>query len=112
MASKRENRSGPSKKKPINASRITRVILSLLLIGVIIYAVIRLSSINGQLNAKKAELKDINDQIELQEIKNSEMEQLNNYSGEELSNYIEQLAREQLDYIKPGERVFVNVSGD
>ena len=33
-------------------------------------------------------------------------------SPTEFSKYVEEKAREELDYIKEGERVFVNISGD
>ena len=96
----------------INTGFLIRILLIVLFIGVIIYSVVSLSNINIQLAQKNEELRDIQNQIEVQEIKNEEMNKLYNYSGDELSDYIEQLARDELDYIKQGERVFVNVSGD
>ena len=40
------------------------------------------------------------------------MNDLYNSSDEEFSQYVEDIAREDLDYIRQGERVFVNISGD
>ena len=36
---------------------------------------------------------------------------MKNYSDEENAEYMEQIARTELDYVKNGERVFVNVTG-
>ena len=78
----------------------------------IIYSVVSLIGIQAQINERKAELEDIRSQITVQEIKNEEMNKTYNLSDQERSDYIEQIARDDLDYVKEGERVFVNVSGD
>jgi len=77
-----------------------------------IYSLVTLVSLYSQIGDKKGELKEINNKIAIQEIKNEDMNSLYNSSDEEFAEYIEQIAREDLDYIRPGERVFVNVSGD
>ena len=77
-----------------------------------VYSVVTLISLYSQIGQKKSELESIKDEIAIQEIKNEEMNELYNSSDEEFSGYIEQIAREDLDYIKDGERVFVNVAGD
>ena len=45
-------------------------------------------------------------------IKNEDMKHALNADEEETKEYIERVAREDLDYAKPGERVFVNIAGD
>ena len=77
-----------------------------------VYSVVTLVDLYSQIAVKKSELEAINGEITIQEIKNEEMNELYNSSDEEFSDYVEQIAREDLDYIKQGERVFVNVSGD
>ena len=77
-----------------------------------VYSVVTLVNLYSQIGQKKSELEAINGEIAIQEIKNEEMNELYNSSDEEFSRYIEQIAREDLDYIKQGERVFVNVAGD
>ncbi len=77
-----------------------------------VYSVVTLVDLYSQIAVKKSELESINDEITIQEIKNEEMNELYNSSDEEFSGYVEQIARDDLDYIKQGERVFVNVSGD
>ncbi|MBQ8861072.1 MAG: septum formation initiator family protein [Ruminococcus sp.] len=77
-----------------------------------VYSVVTLVDLYSQIAEKKSELEDINNEITIQEIKNEEMNELYNSSDEEFSKYVEQIAREDLDYMRQGERVFVNVSGD
>lgn len=112
-----DNTSMPSNKprrglSEKGSNRLTRVLLIVLFVGVLIYSVITFATTQSQLSEKRKELESINKQIEIQEIKNEEMNKLYNYSGDQLSDYIEQIARDELDYVKQGERVFVNVSGD
>ncbi len=62
---------------------------------------------------KRAELEELHAQIAAQDTKNEEIREtvksLENDSG--LKEYAEKKAREDLDYAKPGERVFVDVGG-
>ena len=41
-----------------------------------------------------------------------ELKDIKNYKGAERDDYIENIAREDLNYLKNGERVFINVSGN
>ena len=77
-----------------------------------VYSVVTLVNIYSQISEKKSELKELQGEITVQEIKNEEMNDLYNSSDEEFSQYVEDIAREDLDYIRQGERVFVNISGD
>lgn len=97
-------------KKPLLNLRY--LVLCVVVLVFAVYAVITLVDLYSQIGDKKNELEALNDEITVQEIKNEEMENLYNYSDEEFSGYVEQIAREDLDYIKQGERVFVNVAGD
>mgnify|MGYP002516716396 CR=1 FL=1 len=95
-----------------SSSYFRYILLCVVVLFFVIYAVVTLASLYSQIGDKKAELQQINNKISIQEIKNGEMNKLYNSSDEEFSEYIEQIAREDLDYIRQGERVFVNVSGD
>lgn len=97
-------------KKPLLNLRY--IVLSIVILVFTVYSVITLVDIYSQIAQKKSELEDINNEITIQEIKNEEMNELYNSSDEEFSQYVEQIAREDLDYMRQGERVFVNVSGD
>lgn len=62
---------------------------------------------------KRTELADLQAKIAAQDTKNEEIrntvKSLENDDG--LKNYAEKKAREDLDYAKPGERIFVDVGG-
>ena len=77
-----------------------------------VYSVVTLVNIYSQISENKSALKELQGEITVQEIKNEEMNDLYNSSDEEFSQYVEDIAREDLDYIRQGERVFVNISGD
>ena len=68
--------------------------------------------IRSQIRERRAELEELKEQIAVQEIKNEEMQKLYDSTGSDFSALAEQIARDDLDYIKEGERVFVNVQGD
>ena len=77
-----------------------------------IYSFISIIGIQAQIRERRAELEEIREKITVQEIKNDEMRRLYDSTGSDFSALAEQIARDDLDYIKEGERVFVNVSGD
>ena len=58
---------------------------------------------------KKAELEAIKAQCEEQKLENEALRELMNNSDDE---YIERKAREELDYVLPGERVYIIHSGN
>ncbi len=97
-------------KKPLFNLRY--IVLCIVVLVFTVYSVVTLVDLYSQIAEKKNELEDINNEITIQEIKNEEMNELYNSSDEEFSKYVEQIAREDLDYMRQGERVFVNVSGD
>ena len=97
-------------KKPLLNLRY--VVLCVVVLVFAVYSVVTLIDLYSQIGEKKSELDALNDEIAIQEIKNEEMNDLYNSSDEEFSKYVEEIAREDLDYIKDGERVFVNISGD
>lgn len=95
-------------------SRPVIVLISLAVVAFLIYSMISIIGIRSQIRERKAELDDLKEQITVQEIKNEEIQKLYNSTGtdDDFSALAEQIAREDLDYIKEGERVFVNVAGD
>lgn len=97
-------------KKPLLNLRY--IVLCVVVLVFAVYSVATLIDLYSQIGEKKSELDALNDEIAIQEIKNEEMNDLYNSSDEEFSKYVEEIAREDLDYIKDGERVFVNISGD
>lgn len=88
------------------------ILLYIAVFAFAIYAVITLVGLHAQIIEKRQELDEIQGEITVQEIKNDEMNKMYNYSDDEFADYIERIARDDLDFVKSGERVFVNVSGD
>ena len=74
-----------------------------------LYAIVMLINVQIEISEKKSEIAEIEKQIALQQIANQKMKDaLENDDPD----YIEQAARNELDYAKPGEKVFVDISGD
>lgn len=97
----------PAKKK-FNAVGIT---IKLALVVFAVYAVITLLNQHIEILEKQQTLNELENQIMVQEIKIEEIQKVKDYSDEENKEYMEQIARIELDYVKNGERVFVNVTG-
>lgn len=86
----------------------------LLRLAVFAFAVYLLISLVNQqvtIQAKRRELAAAKQQIQIQEIKNEDLKHAFSSGKKKNSDYIERKAREELDYAKPGERVFVNIAG-
>ena len=97
----------PEKKK-INKIGLT---IKLALVVFAVYAVVTLLNQHIEILEKQQSLRDLETDIMVQEIKIEEIQNVKNYSDEENAEYMEQIARTELDYVKNGERVFVNVTG-
>lgn len=97
----------PEKKK-INKIGLT---IKLALVVFVVYAVVTLLNQHIEILEKQQTLSDLETDIMVQEIKIEEIQNVKNYSDEENAEYMEQIARSELDYVKNGERVFVNVTG-
>jgi len=71
------------------------------------------SLVNQQIEVQKErrELETVKQQIQIQEIQNEDLKHAFSSGANNKSDYIERKAREELDYAKPGERVFVNIAG-
>ncbi len=99
-------------EKGFFSSRVSIILIALVGLAFVVYALITLSGINSQIRERSAELDEIKDEITVQEIKNDSMSKTYNLTDSERSEFMERLARDDLDYVKEGERVFVNVSGE
>lgn len=69
-----------------------------------------------KINNAKAELEELKTQSKLQQIKNDDLlntvTAIENQDEEAYAQYVEKVAREDLDYVKNGEVVFVNITGN
>lgn len=85
----------------------------LLKFAVLCFAGFILVSLVGQqlqIGEKREELASLQEQLSTQTARNEEIQNsLENNSG--VAEYAERKARSELDYAKPGERVFVDVGG-
>ncbi len=91
-------------------SPLLYVVFSLVVVvflGVFVYTV---SGIYSERAEKRSELAALQHEIEIQEMKNAELEAVV-YSDVEYLKYATKVARDN-DYVKSGERVFINSSGD
>ena len=85
----------------------------LLKFAVLCFAVFILVSLVGQqfqIMEKRQELEDLQQQLSTQNARNEEIQNsLENSGG--MAEYAERKARSELEYAKPGERVFIDVGG-
>lgn len=110
---KEEEIAEPSQeKKGFFSSRLSIILIAIVVLAFIVYALVSLSGIHSQIRERTEELNEIKDQITVQEIKNDSMSKTYNLTDSERSEFMERLARDELDFVKEGERVFVNVSGE
>ena len=120
MKEKKENISQEEKPvrnieevKPKRKKRSKKyLLLYVAVFGFAVYAAFTIINQNIEINNKKSQLAELEKQIEVVEIQNDYYDEVKHYTGKDLDEYIENIAREDLDYIKNGERVFINVSGD
>lgn len=85
----------------------------LLKFAVFCFAVFILVSLVGQqfqIMDKRQQLEDLQQQLSTQNARNEEIQNsLENSGG--MAEYAERKARSELDYAKPGERVFIDMGG-
>ena len=74
-----------------------------------IYAAFTLVSLQVQINAKNQQQEKLKVQLESQKLANAQLEAMIN--GGNNKEYVADIARDMLDYVVPGEKVFVDVSG-
>ena len=96
-------------KKP---KKKRNIIFGVLLVLFAAYAVVTLISQQVQINQKQSELSELEDKIIIKEVKNGEVEQVYNSSDKENEEYIKKIARDELGYAEPDERVFINIAGE
>lgn len=88
------------------------ILLYLAIIGFAFYAVITIVNQNVQIAEKKAELEELNKQINIVEIETQYLNKVSGYEGKDLEEYIAKIAKDDLGYVGEGERIFINVAGE
>ena len=94
--------SGTAKK------RKNSFILTALLLGLICYLVFTWLGLQGKIQDQQQQIAIVNEKIDEQNYENNKLKKILN-AGEE-SDYIEHIARRDLNYVMPGERVYYDIS--
>lgn len=102
------NRKNKNKKK----IRLLYIPLCIAVFAFVVFSAFTLISISNEIAKQTAVRDELNKQISITEIEIDELKDIKNYKGAERDDYIENIAREDLNYLKNGERVFINVSGN
>lgn len=85
------------------------VILSVIIALVVVYVVFLMVDMQVSLAAKKEELQLLEQEYEIRRMENKDLKrQIANGVDEE---EVERVAREQLEYVAPEEKVFIDISG-
>lgn len=95
--------SGTGKKQ-----RRTSILLTMGLVGFACYFVISWVGLQGTIKNSKEELAAVAEACEVQKYENRELERILEDDNE--SELIERIARKELGYVMPGERVYFDVS--
>ena len=82
------------------------IVLVLALVALIGYFIINSIQLRMDIKDKTDEVSELSEQISAQDEKNKELENILNSENE--SEYLQQYARDELDYVMPGERVYAN----
>jgi cell division protein FtsB len=86
------------------------LILKIAMACIVLFFTVSFIGQQMQISEKKAQLEAVEAELKSQQVTNEELKQSLEDSTE-LSDYAEKVARRDLDYAKPGERVFVDVGG-
>lgn len=87
----------------------TKAVLGIIVFTLAVAAVVSLVKSQMSISEKEKILNDLNLQIQQQQTANDNLEKKINGS---LDDYIEEYARDKLDMVKPGERVYINTAGN
>ncbi len=88
-----------------NKGRVS-IVLVLALVALIGYFIINSIQLRLDIKDKTDEVSELSEQISAQDEENKQLEDILNSENE--SEYLQQFAREELDYVMPGERVYAN----
>lgn len=85
------------------------IILELAIVAAMVYVVVSLVQLQVQISEASRKCDEVSAAYEDQQLENQELQQLLDSGNEE--EYIERVAREQLGFVKPDEKVFYDVAG-
>ncbi len=93
------------KEKP----SIKKVIILVTLAVFILYLLVSLIMVNIDISERQNELAKLNEQLENQQILNSELSDM--IDSGEVEDYLMRIAREKYGYVFPDEEVYIDISG-
>ena len=93
-------------------ARLAGILLAVVGVIFLIYSMVSLIGIRSKIQELRGDLSEITDDIANQERKNEEMLKIASQSGDELNDYMEQIAHDQLDLVREGEKIYIVVAGD
>ncbi len=103
-------------KRTRKAKQGKNYLLYVLLVIVTLYVLYMIVDQQIRISNAKEELAGVEEQIFTQKQKNAELKKVSdavkNNDEDAFSGYVERIAREELDYVKNGEVVFINIAGD
>lgn len=77
-----------------------------------VYILAALVNQQVQIAQKSQELEELSRKIQVVEVQNDDIRHVLEDSENQTDEYVEQYVRKELGYVKPGERVFVNIAGN
>ena len=95
-----------------NKKKKNSFLLRIAVLAFAVYIVTAFVSQQMQISEKQQQLATMQKQIEVQQLQNDDIRHALSSGKVASDDYIERVARENLDYAKSGERVFVNIAGD
>ena len=110
------------KAKTVRRAKKTRkaknknLLLYVIMLVVVFYVLFLMVDLQLRINNARNELSQIEEKIFTQEQTNMELKKVSDAveknDEKTFAGYVEKIAREDLDYVKNGEVVFVNIAGD
>ena len=102
--------------KTPKAKRKTHWILYIAVVALVIYVAITIVEQNVKIQNAKETLSHLDNKISIQKIELSELKSVADSAEKEdydsVADYIERVAREEMDYVKSGEVVYINIAGN
>ena len=85
-------------------------------VAVVLYVAVYVVDQHQRIQVSRDQLSDLNNTISIQKIKLNELKGVADAAEKEdydsFADYIERIAREQMDYVKSGEVVYINIAGN
>lgn len=102
--------------KTMQSKHKTHWILYIAIVALVIYVAITIVEQNVKIQNAKETLSLLDNKISIQKIELSELKSVADSAEKKdydsVADYIEKVAREEMDYVKSGEVVYINIAGN